>query len=57
VFGAPEYFIVQHEKLGVVVHTVDSGYYALMAVSDPARVTYALTALSESIGALQKEMG
>jgi len=53
--GAPEYFMVQHAKLGVVVHTVEGGYYALMAV-DPARITYALTALEQSIVELQKEM-
>jgi hypothetical protein len=54
-FGAPEYFMVQHAKIGVVVHMVEGGYYALMAI-DPARLTYALTALSESVVELQKEM-
>lgn len=55
-YGAPEYFMVQHAKLGIVVHTVEGGYYALMAVRDPARVTFALTALSASVRELQKEM-
>lgn len=55
-YGAPEYFMVQHAKLGVVVHAVEGGYYALMAVSDPARVTFALTTLSRSVAELQREM-
>lgn len=55
-FGSPEYFMVQHEKLGVVVHAVDSGYFALMAVKDPARVNFAVTALAASIPELRQEM-
>lgn len=55
-FGAPEYFMVQHKKLGVVVHTVEGGYFALLAVTDPARVPFALTALAASVPELQKEM-
>lgn len=55
-FGAPESFTVQHERLGIAIHTVEGGYYALLAVSDPARVTFALTALSASVAELQKEM-
>ena len=55
-FGAPEYFMLQHEKLGIVVHTVDSGYFALMAVKDPLRVGFALTSLSRTVVELQREM-
>jgi hypothetical protein len=55
-FGAPEFFMLQHEKLGVVVHIVESGYYALMAVKDPQRVGFALTTLSRSVVELQREM-
>lgn len=55
-FGAPEYFLVQHAGLGVVVHTVEGGYFVLMAVRDPARVTFAITALSASLPELQREM-
>ena len=55
-YGAPEYFMLQHQKLGVVVHAVEGGYYALIAVSDPARVQYALTALSQTVPELQREM-
>lgn len=55
-FGAPEYFMVQHGKLGIAVHTLEGGYFVLMAVRDPARVTFAVTALSASVAELQKEM-
>jgi predicted regulator of Ras-like GTPase activity (Roadblock/LC7/MglB family) len=55
-FGAPEYFMVQHAKLGVVVHAVDGGYFALMAVKDPARLTFAVTALEASVPELRQEM-
>jgi hypothetical protein len=47
---------VQHAKLGVVVHAVEGGYYALIAVNDPARVTFALTALAHTVPELQREM-
>ena len=55
-YGAPEYFMVQHAKLGIVVHVVEGGYYVLMALRDPARVTFAVTALSAYLPELQKEM-
>ena len=55
-FGAPEYFMVQHQKMGIVVHMVEGGYFALMAVSDPTRVTSAITTLSASVRELAKEM-
>ena len=55
-FGAPEYFMVQHQELGVVVHTVDDGYFALLAVADPARLTSALSALRASVGDFLREM-
>jgi hypothetical protein len=55
-FGEPEYFIVQHSTLGIVVHTVDRHYYALLAVSDPTLVSSALTALQAASTELLREM-
>jgi len=55
-YGGPEYFIAQHQKMGVVVHAVPGGYYALVAVRDPARVTFALTALRAVTLDLEREM-
>ena len=56
-YGGPEYFIAQHQRLGVVVHAVPGGYYALVAVNDPARVTFALTALRAVTDQIVREMG
>ncbi len=55
-YGGPEFFMVQHTSMGIVVHTVEGGYFVLMAVSDPSRVTCALSVLRASIGELKKEM-
>jgi hypothetical protein len=55
-YGALDYFMVQHAGLGVVVHAVEGGYFALMAVKDPARLAFAVTALSAYVPELQREM-
>jgi len=34
-FGGPEYFIAHHRKIEVIVHTVDDGYFALLAFREP----------------------
>jgi len=55
-FGGPEYFIAQHAVLDVVVHAVDGGYYALLAVTEPAPLARALLSLREAAQALHREM-
>jgi hypothetical protein len=55
-FGGPEYFIAQHAALDIVVHAVDGGYYALIAVTEPAPLARALTNLREAARALQREL-
>ena len=55
-FGWPEYFIAQHTKLQVVVHAVDAGYYALMAIQEPANLGLALERLRTATAELKKEM-
>ncbi|MGN6104110.1 MAG: hypothetical protein ACTHU0_03330 [Kofleriaceae bacterium] len=56
-FGGPEYFIAQHASLDVVVHAVEGGYYALLAVDKiAAPLALALISLREAASALQKEM-
>jgi len=32
-FGGPEYFVAQHQRFGIVVHALDGGYYALLAIA------------------------
>ncbi len=59
-FGGAEYFVVQHAKLDIVVHTLDGGYYALLAIDNERRTTkeekYALASLREAARALHEEM-
>jgi hypothetical protein len=58
-FGFPEYFIAQHRSLDIVVHAVDGGYYALIALHEPAGTTpiaTALTRLRTAAGELRREM-
>ena len=60
-YGGPEYFIAQHERLDVVVHSVDEGYYALLAVATPdgcaqPSLGLALSRLQEAITMLRQEM-
>ncbi|MBX3161261.1 MAG: hypothetical protein KF773_35190 [Deltaproteobacteria bacterium] len=54
--GGPEYFIATHSGLGIAVHVVGGDYFALLAVADPARVTFALAALRVATHELEKEM-
>jgi hypothetical protein len=55
-FGGPRYFIAQHERLDVVVHTVAAGYFALLACRPPGSLQLALDALEIAAGELAKEM-
>ena len=55
-FGGPEYFIAQHAVMDIVVHAVDGGYYAIMAVTEPAPLARALISLREAARALHQEM-
>lgn len=50
--GGPEYFISHHDKFGIVVHTVDDDYYALLAVTDPSQVRGADPWSDRAIGAV-----
>lgn len=55
-YGGPEYFIAQHGKLDIVVHSVDAGYFALIALTRPANLGFALTRIRTACKALHKEM-
>lgn len=55
-FGGPEFFFAEHDSLGVVVHTVDAGYYALIAMTSPAQIAMALQSLRKAAGQLRQEM-
>lgn len=55
-FGGPEYFIALHNQLDVIVHSVEGGYYALIAARTPANLGMALETLRTAAIALRKEM-
>ena len=55
-FGGPEYFIAQHRKLQIVVCAVEAGYFALMAVKEPANLGLALQHLRSASVELRREM-
>jgi hypothetical protein len=55
-YGSPEYFISQHGKLDIVVHSVESGYFALLALRKPANLGRALQQIRAACALLQKEM-
>jgi hypothetical protein len=55
-FGGPEFFIAQHDVLDIVVHSVDGGYYALLAVTTPAPLGQALISLRDAARLLHQEM-
>ncbi len=54
--GSPEHFIVQHAQLEVVVHVVDAGYFAVMAIEPPAPLAMALAAIQVAARELAREM-
>jgi hypothetical protein len=63
-FGGPEYFVAQHQKLGIIVHAIDGGYYALLAIDRQKRdprtsddlAHDVLPILKTAVQALQREM-
>ena len=55
-FGGAEYFVVENSQLDVVVHTVEGGYFALMAMQRPGCLATALGNLEKAALALRKEM-
>jgi len=55
-FGGPEYFVVEHTRLDVLVHAVEDGYYALLAVEPPTPLGTALTSLTDAVRELRREM-
>lgn len=55
-FGGPEFFVVEHSRLDILVYTVAEGYYALLAVAQPAPLAAAMTSLADAARALRAEM-
>lgn len=58
-YGGPEYFIAQHAKVDVIVHTIAHGYFALLAVEENAgtgQLGPALISLRAACEKLRKEI-
>jgi predicted regulator of Ras-like GTPase activity (Roadblock/LC7/MglB family) len=55
-FGGPEFVMIEHARLDVLIHPVGAGYYALVAVAPPAPLAVALASLKTAAFALQREM-
>lgn len=67
-FGGPQHVFIQHDKLDVLIHVVEGGYFALFAArrSEPATAETraadgdaligALGCVREAVTALKKEM-
>ena len=55
-YGGPEYFIVEHEGIEVIVYAVDAGYYALLAFERVAPLARALDCLRTAATELRQEM-
>ncbi|MBA2538674.1 MAG: hypothetical protein H0V17_03490 [Deltaproteobacteria bacterium] len=63
-FGGPEFFVAQHQSLGIVVQALDGGYFALIAVDRKAKgkppdddfANHALASLRVAAPALHREM-
>jgi predicted regulator of Ras-like GTPase activity (Roadblock/LC7/MglB family) len=55
-FGGTEYFVVHNRDLSVIVHTVEAGYFALLAIKPPAPIAVALDVLRAAAAALRREM-
>jgi hypothetical protein len=58
-YGGPEYFIAQHQRMDIVVHSVANGYYALLAMTErdgTAPLATALSSLRSAAAELKREI-
>jgi hypothetical protein len=55
-YGGAEFFVVEHSRLDILVHAVHDGYFALLAVEQPAPIAAALGSLRRAVDLLRKEM-
>lgn len=62
-FGGPEFFVAKHQQFDIVVHALEGGYYALLAVERKGCTDeferadlVALATLREVAGDLHREM-
>lgn len=56
-YGEANLVMIEHTGINILVHSVDEGYYALMAVNQPAPMARAMRALERAARELKREMG
>jgi len=55
-FGGAQHLVIENQRVAIVIHTVDAGYYALLAVPMPAPLGSAIAALRRAVVDLRREM-
>lgn len=55
-FGGPEVVVFEHADLDVLMQPVREGYFALLAVAQPAPLAQAQVALDRAVRRLREEM-
>jgi hypothetical protein len=56
-YGEADIVLIENAELDIIVYPVDEGYYALMALTAPAPLAIAMSALEDAVVALRAEMG
>jgi predicted regulator of Ras-like GTPase activity (Roadblock/LC7/MglB family) len=56
-YGEANLVMITHTGINILIHSVNEGYYALMAVSEPAPLALAMTAIEQAAQELRREMG
>ena len=56
-YGEANLVMIEHTGINILVHSVDEGYYALMAVGEPAPLARAMNAIEQAAQELKREMG
>ena len=55
-YGGAEFMVVENSRLDILIHAVHDGYYALLAIEQPAPLAAALGSLRRAVALLRKEM-
>ena len=56
-YGEADVILIENTDMEIIMHPVDEGYYALLAITAPAPLAMALNALARAVLALREEMG
>jgi predicted regulator of Ras-like GTPase activity (Roadblock/LC7/MglB family) len=54
--GSPEYIVIQHADVDILIHVVADGYYALLAIATPTPLARALAAIRQAAADLRLEL-